>query len=305
MILSFFVFAAGFLPVVGAVFFIFIPSLTLFYSTVAGKLKTAAAFLIPVGLIFLFSNYLLHLHTPYLVILIMGIVGTTISAVALKNNSIEKTVAYPALIIIGIILAFFTYFAWQQSVSPWKLVQQFVTKTIEQNINMYAQLPLDSKDIDLIKNNKAAFISIFTSIFPALVVMGSIIAVWINVLMGRNALRKKAIFLPKLEGLSRWRVPEFIIWIFITSGGLLFLPNEHVRFFSLNVFILTCFLYFLQGLAILSFIFQNKNVPLFWRYLFYFFIAVQQFLMIPILIAGLFDIWIDFRRFFQKDQTVA
>ena len=82
-------------------------------------------------------------------------------------------------------------------------------------------------------------------------------------------------------------------------------PDEQIRFFSLNIFIMTCFVYLLQGLAIISFLFQNKNVPVFFRYLFYFLIAVQQFLMIPIAIAGLFDIWVDFRRFFQNNQAVT
>ncbi len=305
LILSVFVFAAAFLPVAGFISFIFLPALTFSYSAVTGKLKTVAAFLIPVGLTFLLSNYFLQIYTPYLVILMMGIVGITISTVALKEYSIEKTVSYPALIIIGTILVFFIYSGWELSLTPWKLVQQFINKAIEQNINLYARLPVDREEINFLKNNKAAFISIFTHIFPVLVVIGALLIVWFNVLMGRNILRGKAIFLPKLEGLSRWRPPEFNIWIFITSGGLLLLPNEQIHFFSLNVFILTSFLYLLQGFAIISFIFQNKNVPVFLRCLFYFLIAVQQILMIPILFAGLFDVWVDFRRFFQKDQTVV
>ena len=108
LILSFFVLAAAFFPAIGFIFLIFLPLITMFYSTVAGKIKTAAAFLIPFLLIFLFSH-LLQLNTPYLVILIMGITGLTISAVASKNNSIEKTVVYPALIIIGAMCAFFVY----------------------------------------------------------------------------------------------------------------------------------------------------------------------------------------------------
>lgn len=305
LVLSFFVFAASFLPVVGMVFFIFIPALIFSYSAVAGKLKTTAAFLIPVGLTFFFSYYYLHSFAPYPMFLIMGIVGICISVLASKNNSIEKTVAYPALIIFGIILTFIIYLGWQHSVNPLQLVQQYVAKIIEQNINLYSKLPLDSKDIDLIKNNKSTFISILTNFFPVLIIIGSVLIVWINVLMGRNLLRGKSIFFPKLEGLAGWHAPEFIIWIFICSGGLLFMPHEQTRFFSQNVFILTCFIYFLQGLAIVSFIFQTKNVPVFLRYLFYFLIGVQQFLMLPVLFAGLFDIWVDFRRFFQKNETVA
>jgi uncharacterized protein YybS (DUF2232 family) len=303
LILSFFVFTAGFVPAVGFIFLIFLPQLTFFYGAVAGKVKTAAAFSIPVLLIFLFSH-LLHLDTPYLVILIMGIVGLTISAVALKNNPIEKTIIYPALIIIGAICAFFIYSGLALSVNPWKLVQKFVEQAIEQNINFYAQLPLDKAEISTMKNSKPILISVFTSIFPSLAVIGAIIVVWSNVLLGRNSLRKTAIILPELDGLSHWSAPEFIIWIFIITGGLLLFPNEQIRFFNLNIFILACFLYLLQGLAIVSFLFQNKKVPIFFRYLFYFLIAVQQFLMIPIALTGLFDIWVDFRKYFQKNQAV-
>ncbi len=303
LIFSFFVLAAAFIPAVGFFFLIFIPLLTLFYSAVGGQVKTAIAFLIPVLLIFLFSH-LSQLNTPYLIILINGIVGLTISAVASSNNSIEKTIIYPALIIIGAIGAFFIYSGFVLSIHPWKLVQQFVDQAIEHNINLYAQLPFDKEEISLMRNSKPMLVSFFTGIFPAGAIIGSVTIVWINVLIGRENLRKAALTFPRLEGLSKWSAPEFLIWIFIISGGLLLFPNEQIKFLSLNIFILACFIYLLQGLAILSFLFQKKYVPAFFRYLFYFLIAVQQFLMIPIAIVGLFDIWVDFRKYIDKNQSV-
>lgn len=302
LIISFFVFAAAFVPVVGLVFLIFLPLLTLFYSVAAGKTKTTIAFLIPVLPVFLISH-LWQLNTPYLIILTMGVAGLAGAAIALKNGSVEKTVIYPALIIIGAICAYFLYAGFALSINPWHLVQQFVTQTIEQNISLYSQLPLDKQDIDLIKNNKQIFIRVFTGIFPALAIIGSVTIVWINVLMAKDMLRRAEFILPRLERLSRWRAPDFIIWIFIAAGGLLLLPGEQISFLSLNILLVACFIYLLQGFAIISFLFQNKNVPVFFRYLFYFLIAVQQFIMIPIVVAGLFDIWFDFRRFFQKDQA--
>jgi uncharacterized protein YybS (DUF2232 family) len=302
LVISFFVFAAAFVPAFGFIFLIFLPLLIFFYSAVAGKVKTAVAFLIPFLLISLIS-YLWHFNTYHPVILMLGVVGIITASFALKNSSIEKTVIYPAIVTIGTICFYFIYTGIELSVNPWHLVSQFVAQTIEQNINLYSQLPLDKEDINFIKDNKLIFINVFTSIFPALVVIGSITIVWINVLAGKDILRKATIILPQLEGLSRWKAPEFIIWIFIMAGSLLLLPNEQIRFFSLNILIVVCFIYLLQGFAIISFLFQNKNVPIFFRYLFYFLIAVQQFLMIPIVVAGLFDIWVDFRRFFQKNQV--
>ena len=304
LIISFFVFAAAFVPAAGSIFLFFLPLITFFYSAVAGKAKTTAFFLIPVLLIVLFSHFL-QLYIPYQSILIMGVVGLTIAAVALKNTPIEKTVIYPALIIIGAICAYFIYSGIELSVNPWQMVSRFVAQTIEQNINLSSQLPLDKEYLDLIKSNKLIFISVFTGIFPAVTITGSIAIVWINVLMGKSLLGKTAINFPELEGLSRWKAPEFIIWIFIAASVLLLIKQEQIRVISLNILIIICFIYLLHGFAIIGFLFQNKNVPVFFRFLFYFLIAVHQFLMIPIVAAGLFDIWVDFRRFIQKKQASA
>jgi uncharacterized protein YybS (DUF2232 family) len=170
---------------------------------------------------------------------------------------------------------------------------------------MYSKLPFDKEDINFIKDNKQSIIDFFTGIFPSLVIVASAFIVWINILMGRYFLRKQGILLPQLEGLSGWKTPKFTIWIFIVSCALLFVPFEQTIIFSRNILIMTCLVFLLQGFAIISFLFQNKNVPHFFRYLFYFLIAVQQILMIPIMTIGLFDFWIDFRRFFRRDQTTT
>ena len=304
IIISIFTSIIAFVPVAGFIFLIFFPQLIFFYSIILGKAKTAVALLIPVLLIVLVAQGV-PLNTPYLLILLMGIVGLAVAALAAHQASIEKTVIFPAFIIIGAICAYFIYAGFALSMNPWHLVQQFIAQTIEHNINLYDQLPLNREDINFIKENKNMLISIFNSIFPSLLIAASTFLVWINVLMGKDILNRAAITFPKFAELSRWKAPPFIIWIFICSGGLLFFPNEQIRFFSLNILIITCFIYLMQGFAIIGFLFQSKKVPIFFRYLFYFLIAVQQFLMIPIAVAGLFDIWVDFRRFFQKNQTAA
>jgi uncharacterized protein YybS (DUF2232 family) len=304
LVISFFVFAACFVPVAGSLLLVFLPLLIFFYSAVAGRGKTMTAFFISLAITLLFSR-LLHINTPYQVAFVMGISGLAIASVALKNNSIEKTVIYPSLMIIGVICAYFLFAGWTLSINPWIAVQQFIAQMIEQNVNLYSQLPLDKEELDLIKNNKQTFIDFFISVFPALAAIGSVAIVWLNVLMGKNILRRAGIMLPKLGNLSCWRAPEFTIWIFLGAGGLLLVPQDQINFFSLNILLTTCLVYLLQGFAIISFIFQNKKVPLFFRFLLYFLIAVQQFLMIPIIAVGLFDIWVDFRRFFHPDQTAS
>jgi uncharacterized protein YybS (DUF2232 family) len=304
LIISFFVAAAVFVPLFGFIFLLFLPMILFFYSVSKGMVKSAGALLISLMPLFLLSHFF-QFDTSYLAILTMGFAGILIAELVFKKLSAEKTVIYVSLFIITSICAYFLYGAYSQNINPWHLVQKFVAETVEENIKMYSMLPVEKEDISFINDNKQSIIDFFTGIFPSLVIVASAFIAWINILMGRDLLRKQSILFPQLAGLARWKAPEFMIWIFIASCALLFVPFEQIIIFSRNILIMTCFVYLLQGFAIISFLFQNKNVPHFFRYLFYFLIAVQQILMIPIMAAGLFDIWIDFRKYFQKDETTT
>ena len=304
LIISSFVFATAFIPVIGSICLVFLPMILFLNGTVNDKTKTAAAFLIPFSLLLLLST-LLHLNLPTIAIFTMGVAGLFIAQIAAQNGSVEKIIIYPALFIIASICFYFIYGGFVLSVNPWQLVVKYIATTIEENIKLYSQLPLKTEDINYIKDNEKNIIDGFTQIFPSLIIITSTLIVWANFLLGKQILGKAGITWPNLTALARWKAPELIIWIFIFSGGLFFVPHKDINFFSLNIFLVACFIYLLQGLAIVSFFFQNRKVPLFFRYLFYFLIAVQQFLMIPIIAVGLFDIWIDFRKYFQKDQTTT
>jgi len=302
LIITFFVFSAAFIPFLGSFCLILFPMILFLLSTINGEIKTATAFFVSC-LLLLILSLLSHQGNPLFPIVTLGLSGLFISRIATRNKSAEKVIAYPALLIIAAICFYFIYSSFEQSVHPWQFIQKYVASIIDTNIKLYSQLPLAKEDIDFIKNNQQSITIAFTRIFPSLIVIISVFIVWINVLIGKNVLSKAGISRTNLTMLASWKTPDFFIWIFIISGGLNFVPNDDINFLALNLFLVICFIYLLQGFAIISFIFQSKNVPVFFRFLFYFFIAVQQFLMIPIVIVGLFDIWVDFRKFVRKDQT--
>jgi len=301
LILTFFVFSVAFIPFLGSFCLILFPMIIFVLGAINGEIKTATAFFISC-LLLLTLSLLLHQDNPLLPIATLGLSGLFIARIANRNKSAEKVIAYPALLIIAAICFYFIYSSFEQSVHPWQFIQKYVAAIIDANIKLYGQLPLAKEDIDFIKDNQQNITIAFTRIFPSLVVIISVFIVWINVLIGKNVLSKTGISRTNLAMLASWKTPDFFIWIFIISGGLNFVPNENINFLALNLFLVICFIYLLQGFAIISFIFQSKNVPLFFRFIFYFLIAVQQFLMIPIATAGLFDIWVDFRKFARKDQ---
>jgi uncharacterized protein YybS (DUF2232 family) len=301
LIITFFIFSSAFIPILGSFSLILLPMLLFVLGSINSEIKTATAFFISSLLLFILC-FLLHQGNPLLPIFTLGLSGLLIGRIASLNKSAEKVIAYPALLIIASIWFYFIYSGFEQSIQPWQFIQKYVASIIDANIKLYGQLPLPKEDIDFIKNNQQSITVALTMIFPSLIAIISIFIVWMNVLIGKNVLSNAGISRPHLTMLASWKTPDFFIWFFIISGGLYFVPNDDIIFFALNLFLVICFIYLLQGFAIISFIFQSKNVPVFFRFLFYFFIAVQQFLMIPIATAGLFDIWVDFRKFFHKDQ---
>jgi uncharacterized protein YybS (DUF2232 family) len=187
--------------------------------------------------------------------------------------------------------------------SPWQLLEKHITEAVELNIQLYSRLPLNPEEINAIKNSKPMVIQFFTKISPALCIISILFTILINALMGNKLLHKHGVAPLKLSALPEWRAPNWLVWIFIAGGGLSFLPQTHISFLGINIFLVASFIYFLQGLAIVSFFFQSKGISIFFRWLFYFLIAIQQIVMIAIAAVGFFDIWIDFRKYFRKDQA--
>ena len=302
LIISFFVFATAFIPVLGAIFLILTPFIFFIYGTVNGSIKTTAAFFIAL-LPLLILHLLYNQYTPFIPILVMGLCGLLIARTTARSKSIEKIITYPSLLILFAICFFFIYSSFEQSITPLEMVHKYVASMIDAAIKSFSQLPFSKEDIDFFKDNQQIYTSTFTQIFPTIIVIVSIFIVWINFLIGKSILIKIGVLRPGLTMYASWHTPDHLIWFFIISGGLNFVPYEEINLVALNLFLSICFIYLLQGLAIISFAFQSKNAPVFFRFLFYFFIAVQQFLVIPIAAAGLFDIWVDFRKFFSKDDT--
>lgn len=303
-VISFFVFATVFVPVFGVIFLFLLPAVMFFNGAVHGATKTSAAFLIAFSLL-LFLAVLLDLNVPVMGIFTLSVAGLLMLNVVTQNGSVEKTIIYPSLLLISAVCFYFIYDAFAVSLHPWELVKNYVADAIRENVKIYKTLPLKAEDIAFVVDNEKNIIQGLTQIFPATVIIASAFIIWVNFLLGKKLLIPRGLIRPRLIFLAGWKAPDSMIWIFILSGVLSLMPHKSLNFIGINIFLAVCFVYLLQGLAIVSFLFQSKNVPLFFRTIFYFLIAVQQILVIPIGAIGLFNTWFDFRKFFQKDNKEA
>jgi uncharacterized protein YybS (DUF2232 family) len=91
-----------------------------------------------------------------------------------------------------------------------------------------------------------------------------------------------------------WKAPEQLVWLLIVSGFMFFIAEGLFRQVGLNLLIVLLLVYYVQGLAVITDLFERKQLPLFLRAMGY---AMTIFLgPLPFAGIGIFDLWIDFRK---------
>ena len=103
----------------------------------------------------------------------------------------------------------------------------------------------------------------------------------------------------------RWATPEWLIWVLLVTGFGLFIPITAMRTIALNCFVCVAAVYFCQGLAIMAFYFRLLAMPSLARGLVYTITVVQPILAMMACVAGVFDLWIDFRRLKPPPSTAT
>ena len=292
---SFFL-AASLIPIAGSVFFILTPLPILYYYTKTGRIQGGGIFVISLTLVALFLAFSSSMTSlPFL--FISGFLGIILSEILHKNYSIERTILYPATVLTVLWLTVIISLSITLGKQPWHLIEDYIGRNIQESIDLYTQLDIPADQIAQIKDNFKEITIFFTNIFPALFLVSVLFTVWINTLAAKDIFYINGLTYPDFGNLSRWKAPEGLIWILITSGVMLLIPAEWVKFLGLNMLIVCLFVYLLQGLSIISFIFKTKNVHRLFRIICYFFIFTLQYIILVVITVGVVDLWVDFRKF--------
>jgi uncharacterized protein YybS (DUF2232 family) len=290
--------AASLIPLLGAFFFILTPLPIIYYYSKTGRIQGFAIFLISLFLVasvLTFSGSIANL--PFL--FITGFLGIFLSEIFRRNYSIERTVVYPVTAILTLWCSFIVLQSLSAGEEPWHLVEDYIGRNIQESIQFYAQLDIPAEQIDLLKDNFKQITNFLANIFPSLVLVSASFIVWLNILAAREIFQRTGMWYPDFGDLSRWKAPEGLIWLLIAAGGMLLVPVSLARIVSLNLVIVCLFAYLLQGLSIISFLFKTKNVHRSFRILCYFLIFAQQYIILLLVAVGVFDLWVDFRKFIK------
>jgi uncharacterized protein YybS (DUF2232 family) len=286
--------AALYLRLLGPLVGLFIPLPILFYRS---KLGRSSGLLILMSVSLIVASFVgWHSISTAAFLFEVGLVGLILPEVFEMNLSVEKTVAITAGVVITTGAMMLLLYSLLTATSPWAAVSDYLDKSARLALAMYGEMDVPEEDISALAQSLEGILYVAIRIIPAIVIVATLFVVWSNLLFARLLLPSKRLCYPDFGRLNQWKAPDRLVWVAIGSGILLLFSHPGLKMVGLNNLIVMMMIYFFQGIAIVSFYFEKKQFSRVLRILLYGLIAVQQLLLVVVIVVGFFDIWIDFRR---------
>lgn len=286
--------AGLYVPVVGFLVSIFIPLPVLFFRSKLGRSR-GALILVAVTLI-VGSTMHWRSITSTLFFFELGLVGLILSEVFQMDLSLEKTIAITTGVVIVTVTVMLAFYELISTNSLWEQISSYMHRNLELALTVYREMDVSDERIGILVRSMEGIVYVMLRIMPAIAIASTLIVVWSNLLLARPLLQSSRLFCPDFGTLNEWKAPEPMVWLVILSGVLLLIPHKGLKFLGVNALIIMMVIYFFQGIAIVSFYFEKKRFPKMLRGVLYGLIALQQLVLLLVIAAGLFDVWIDFRR---------
>jgi uncharacterized protein YybS (DUF2232 family) len=290
-----------FMPILGLFGATFIPLPILYFRV---KLGRNLGSLVPLGALFAYLVVENGLGFDVLFFLELLLLGFTMGEAMERKWSIEKTILTPCVaVFVSAVLGVFIY-ANLSGLSFSRLVLQYIKSNLELSIALYRALGVPQETITAISASLDQISAVLAAVLPSLILVSLAFVAWACLLLARPLFRVKSMPYPDYGHLTHWKAQENLVWAVIGCGIFLFLPFKGLAVIGANGLILFLMVYFLQGISIVSYLFEKKNVPRFLRILIYIFIGLQQLALLLVIGMGFFDMWINFRKLNMKpDET--
>ena len=224
-------------------------------------------------------------------------------AVSKRKNPVETGFIGSLLLTLAWIL-FWSVLGMIHQANPYTVLLEELDKSLTSGLLLYEESAgLEPETLESIRTAVQLLRNYVPKVLPALLVSAILTITWSNLVLGNWLLKKKNKGLTKWPDFVEWSLPEPLVWLVIIAGITVFLLPAPMNILGLNVLIVCSTVYFFQGLAILTSLLNKWSVPMLLRVLIYALIFIQTYGIIILSFLGLADVWADFRKLNQINET--
>lgn len=294
------IFAATlYLPIIGFICAVMIPLPVSYYRYKLGKFAGGLILAISCIVMTIMADGISFDLALFALLLILGFV---LGAMLEEKTSIEKTVLYPCLSVIGSGIALVLFYSAFSQTEFSSLVDLYVKRNLDLTLELYRQMSIPEETLQTLSRSLETIQYVLVRVIPGMAVMSALFVTWVNLLMTRSLVRFRGLKTPSFGSLTQWKSPEILVWVVIAGGVMLLIPVKTLKIIGLNIVLGLIMIYFIQGISIVSFYFDKRKFPRMLRGVLYALIGVQQVFSMLVIGLGFFDLWIDFRKINKNEK---
>ena len=182
---------------------------------------------------------------------------------------------------------------------------EMLRESFTESFAMYESLGVEKARIDEAKAQVEPALQTLAFLMPTLIMLTALmnsVAVWLT---AHWIFPKLQLKIPTLPPFAEWRFPVLFLYTAIIGGlGMYWGVTRgwtEIQEISLNLTVVSMLIGLLQGLALLSTVFDRYKISTFVRRLIYVILILNMFLLQLVAITGLIDMIFDYRKKFFKD----
>lgn len=223
---------------------------------------------------------------------------------SVEANDDEILTAQKGIIVLGISwLVYWTAYGTILEINPYTELLRILDTGFAQTYEVYrnsADVPIES--LVYIERVVTEVRKIIPVILPGILVCTVLFTVWINMLVSLSVMGRLAPGKLPWKKYREWRLPDKAVWIPIIAGFSWVLGKGIISSFGISLILISILLYLFQGLAVLVYFLDKWKLPLYLKILIYGILVFQSYGFLMLSIAGIADVWLDFRRERNEDN---
>lgn len=278
-------------PILSMFAIVFVPLPILFYRSKLGRRIGA---IIPIGSILIMAVLYGGIGYDILVFLELMLIGYVLADCFERKFSIEKSVACTCLAVMISGVAGLMFHGNLTGIRIGEMVAAHMDQSLTIFIQLYEEMGAPEESLRILTDKRAEFHYMMVRILPGFTMVFVLVVTWITLLIGRPLLKARKLPCPDYGPLNTWRVPEYLVWGAIGSVLAVMVGDNTLTIFGMNALIVLIMIYFLGGIAIVSFYFEKFRVPFIVRLFLYIFL--MQGAVFIVVGLGFFDMWLNFRK---------
>lgn len=224
-----------------------------------------------------------------------GLIGLLVPELALKGFRPSRTIIWTTAAGLTLTALIVAAFVISNGINLQLFIQKEISDGINQATKLYEQHSgLSAQDLEVLRQGMQTVGQIISRTYPALTTINLGLISAVTLLLFMRTATKRAVAVNSAL-FKEFKTPEPLIWLLIVAGFAMLAPSPLLTTPALNILSVLGVLYFMQGLAVLITISERSSFANTLKVLLGIILLTQPYLVVVVIVLGIFDYWGDFR----------